>query len=167
MNSVADPNKVKTKLLGICEAFAEKLKEWDAAKVQPGYSRSDFVDSQLDRLRKVVLALLALLSPVPGYKSSSVVFVNELEKYKGSDEIECSLRDFLANAFWTRLYDDLVCKGVGSATLAPELEKWMSSFPNPYTLSSQGPCERPRSRRTLGAGDSSGHTRWASVSAIG
>ena len=31
-----------------------------------GYSRSDFVDSQLDRLRKVVLALLALLSPVPG-----------------------------------------------------------------------------------------------------
>ncbi|CAK9027019.1 Uncharacterized protein SCF082_LOCUS17742 [Durusdinium trenchii] len=55
--------------------------------------------------------------------------VNQLRKYRGQDVLTTTVRDCIGKeGFWSRLYDDLVSKGVQTMTLQPELESLLTKL---------------------------------------
>ena len=122
MVALGEPAKHKGRLMTFLEEFADLAIEFEDFAETATVAIPE-LRAVMARISDLVRGLLALMSPVPGYKKSEALHVNKLRKFDGKHLCESTIRDVVLNtAWWVRLNDDLVTRGTSSLTMAPELE---------------------------------------------
>ncbi|CAE7298684.1 unnamed protein product [Symbiodinium necroappetens] len=133
---VKNVGRRKNHLLKICEAFLKGYTDEVQEKMATEYP--EVILKCYERLRKMYLAMVALLHPEPNYLGSSPSDINSLRKYHGPDMLECALRDCLTSQTvilqkgdvteteanpWVRMYDELLSRGETTQQQFPRLQE--------------------------------------------
>ena len=84
-----------------------------------------------ERLEKMLLAMVPLLSPIPNLFGANPGHVNDLRKYRGDSVEESTLRDILiapgdkaSPNLWVKMYDEMLAKGEASLKSMPQLDSF-------------------------------------------